>query len=79
MVSLWAMSLGHLLGGSFIVESIFAWPGLGRLTVEAVLNRDLPLVQGAVLLITAFYVLFNRGLEWFLRFIDPRVGAYPLE
>jgi len=79
VASLWALSLGHLLGGSFIVESIFAWPGLGRLTVEAVLNRDLPLVQGAVLLITAFYVLVNRSLEWFLRFIDPRTGVSPLE
>jgi ABC-type dipeptide/oligopeptide/nickel transport system permease component len=77
VASLWALSLGHLLGGSFIVESIFAWPGLGRLTVEAVLNRDLPLLQGTVLLMTLFYVLVNQGLEWFLGVIDPRVRSSP--
>lgn len=77
VASLWALSLGHLLGGSFIVESIFAWPGLGRLTIEAVLNRDLPLLQGTVLLITFFYVTVNQGLEWFLGFIDPRVRSGP--
>ncbi len=45
------LNLGHLMGGAFVVETIFAWPGLGRLTVQAIFDRDIPVVMGAVLVV----------------------------
>lgn len=59
VMTLWAISLGHLLGGSAIVESVFSWPGLGRLAAEAVLARDIPMIQGTVLVASVFVVTAN--------------------
>jgi peptide/nickel transport system permease protein len=75
VIALWGLSLGNLLGGSFIVESIFTWPGLGRLTVEAVLNRDQPLIQGTVLFMALCFVIINQGVDWVQKAIDPRLKA----
>jgi ABC-type dipeptide/oligopeptide/nickel transport system permease component len=75
MATLWGMSLGQLLGGAVIVESIFAWPGLGRLTVEAVMNRDIPLVQVMVLLMALIFVNINQIVEGLHRRWDPKVGV----
>jgi peptide/nickel transport system permease protein len=63
------------LGGSFIVESIFSWPGLGRLTVEAVLNRDQPLIQGTILFLTLCFAVINLGVDWVQKVLDPRLKA----
>lgn len=63
VLTLWGMSFGHLLGGSVIVETVFAWPGIGKLTADAVLERDFPLVQGAVLFMTLVFVLVNRCVD----------------
>lgn len=75
VISLWGITLGHLISGSFVVESIFSWPGLGRLMVEAVMNRDLPLIQGLVFLTAATFVIINKGLEWAITLLDPRLKA----
>jgi peptide/nickel transport system permease protein len=75
VIALWGLTLGNLLGGSFIVETIFSWPGLGRLTVEAVLNRDQPMIQGAVLFITLCFVVINQGVDWVQKALDPRLKA----
>ena len=53
------LHLGHLLGGAFVVETIFGWPGLGRLTVQAIFDRDTPVVLGCALAIAAMYLLVN--------------------
>jgi|RhiMetdeSRZDD1v2_1073273.scaffolds.fasta_scaffold372879_2 ABC-type dipeptide/oligopeptide/nickel transport system permease component len=68
------LQAGGLLAGAIITETIFAWPGLGRLVVQAIDARDYPLVQGCVLAIAASYVLVNTATDLLQRAIDPRVG-----
>ncbi|MFH0787380.1 MAG: ABC transporter permease, partial [Pseudomonadota bacterium] len=79
VISLWGITLGHLISGVFVVESIFSWPGLGRLMVEAVMNRDLPLIQGLVFLTAAAFVIINHGVEWILKLLDPRLKAQGIQ
>lgn len=74
MATMWGVALGQLLGGAVIVESIFAWPGLGRLTLEAVLARDIPVVQAIVLLLATIFVVVNRSVDVIHRRLDPKVG-----
>jgi peptide/nickel transport system permease protein len=64
---------GHLLTGAVIVEFIFAWPGLGRLTLEAVTQRDYPMIQGVILFAGAVFVLLNLLVDLTYPLIDPRV------
>ena len=69
------MHLGYLLGGAFIVETIFGWPGLGRLTVQAIFDRDLPVVLGATVTIATIYVILNLLVDLLHAWLDPRVAA----
>lgn len=66
------MSIPKLIAGAFIIESIFAWPGIGRLCVEAVFNRDLPIIQAYVLLMATLFVFFNLVSDLLDMFLDPR-------
>lgn len=59
VITMFALQLGAVLGGAVITETVFDWPGLGLLTIEAIQRRDYPLVQGCVLIIAIFYVLAN--------------------
>ncbi len=72
-VTLIGLQAGFLLGGTVITEAVFARPGLGRLVVEAILWKDLPLVQGVVLLIAATYVVINLVVDLASLAIDPRL------
>jgi peptide/nickel transport system permease protein len=74
-VSVAAMEIGALLGGNMIVETIFSWPGVGRLVVEAIFNRDYPLVQAAVLLYSVVFVLLNSLADLLYGVLNPRIGA----
>lgn len=74
MVTMWGICLGQLLGGAVIVESVFAWPGIGRLTVEAVMGRDLPTAQALVLLISFLFVLVNSFSDFAQLYLDPQMG-----
>ena len=74
ILTMWGTSLGRLLGGSVLVESVFTWPGLGRLTVEAVINRDLPVVQGAVLFLALAFVGTNFTVDILYGLIDPKLA-----
>lgn len=65
--------LGQMLGGAVLTETVFSWPGIGRLTVFAIFNRDLVLVQGIVLILALMYVLVNLLVDLSYSFIDPRV------
>jgi ABC-type dipeptide/oligopeptide/nickel transport system permease component len=78
IVTLLALQLGYLLGGAFIVETIFAWPGLGRLTVQAIFDRDYPVVLGATLMIAAVYIALNLIADLCQAWLDPRTGANAL-
>jgi peptide/nickel transport system permease protein len=62
-----------VLGGAVITETIFAWPGLGRLTVQALLNRDFPVVLAAVFFISLMYTLINLAVDLLYGWLDPRV------
>jgi ABC-type dipeptide/oligopeptide/nickel transport system permease component len=63
---------GSYLSGSVLTEKIFAWPGLGRYTLEAVAKRDLPAIQGAVLVMALVFVLVNLLVDLTYAWIDPR-------
>jgi peptide/nickel transport system permease protein len=67
------LELGFLLGGAVITETIFAWPGLGRLTIQAIYGKDLFLVQGAVMLMSVVFVLVNLAVDLLYSVLDPRV------
>ena len=67
------LSLGHLLGGSLIVEWVFAWPGMGELAISAIHARDYPLIQGFVLFAGAVYVVVNFSVDLGYAWLDPRV------
>ncbi len=66
-------SLGGLLGGAVVTETVFTIPGMGRLIVQSVARRDFPVIQGAILLIATFYVLVNLLVDVLYVYIDPRV------
>ena len=65
-------SSGQLLGGVVITETVFSWPGIGKLTVDAIFARDYPVVQGAVLL-TALFVVISLATDLIDTVLDPRV------
>ncbi len=65
--------LGSFLNGSVVVETVFAWPGLGKLTLDAVNSRDFPVVQGAVIMIAVFFITINLLVDLLYAFVDPRV------
>ncbi len=69
------LQFGYLLSATVVVEEIFAWPGLGRLIFEAVLQQDYPTVQGAVLTVAVLFVLINLVVDLLYSFLDPRVSA----
>lgn len=73
VLTLLGLQLGALLGGAVITETVFAWPGIGSLLVESIQTRDFPVVQGAVLLIAALYVLVNMATDLAYAIVDPRV------
>ena len=68
------LQLGALLGGAVITETIFSWPGLGQMTIEAIQRRDYPLVQACVLTISASYVLVNTITDLVYVRVDPRIS-----
>jgi peptide/nickel transport system permease protein len=73
MVTLIAINLGFIVSGAIQVESVFSWPGLGELTVNAVRQRDYPVLQGAFLLLAIAVVLANLAAELLYGYLDPRV------
>ena len=72
IVTLAGLETGQLLGGAVITETIFAWPGVGRLTVQALLNRDFPVVLAAVFVISVTYTLVNLLVDILYGWLDPR-------
>jgi peptide/nickel transport system permease protein len=73
IVTIVGIELGTLLGGSVITETIFAWPGVGRLSVQAIYNRDYPVVQAAVFLLATTFVLVNLLVDVIYTYLDPRI------
>ena len=73
VVTVIGIGFALLIGGAVVTESVFAVPGLGRLTVDAILRRDLPVIQGVVLMFSLTYVLVNMTIDILYTFIDPRI------
>ncbi|ORB25562.1 ABC transporter permease [Mycolicibacterium parafortuitum] len=73
ILTITGIQLATLLGGVIVVEVVFAWPGLGRLVYNAVAARDYPLIQGAVLLIAALFLLINLLVDVLYAVVDPRI------
>jgi peptide/nickel transport system permease protein len=73
VITMLGLQLGALLGGAVVTETIFSRPGLGRLAVDAILNRDFPLVQGTVLIAAVVYVMVNLLVDVAYAAVDPRI------
>jgi len=73
VITILGLQFGTLLAGTIVTETIFSWPGIGRLTVQAISSRDYPLLQGCILVISLSYVLVNLLTDLLYSFIDPRV------
>lgn len=73
IVTVIGLDLGTLLGGAVITETVFAWPGVGRLAVQAIYNRDYPVVQAAVFTLASIFVLINFIVDSLYAYLDPRV------
>ena len=73
IVTIIGVGVALLIGGVVVTESVFAIPGLGRLTVDAILHRDYPVIQGIILVFSAVYVLINLLVDVIYTFLDPRI------
>ncbi len=67
------LQFGSLLGGAFIIETIFGWPGVGRLAVQSIFVRDFPVIQGTVLLVAVAYLVTNLVVDLLYAWLDPRI------
>jgi ABC-type dipeptide/oligopeptide/nickel transport system permease component len=74
IVTLLGLQFAQLLGGAVVTETIFAWPGVGRLAIQAIANRDYPVVQAAVFVLAAIFVLINFLVDVLYSCVDPRVA-----
>jgi len=74
MVTIFGLEVGFLLAGAVYVETVFSWPGIGFMMVNAILTRDFPLVQGGVMLIATTYVMINLGTDLLYASVDPRIS-----
>ncbi|MGL4738113.1 MAG: ABC transporter permease [Cellulosilyticaceae bacterium] len=73
IVTVIGIQLGYLMGGAVLTETVFAWPGIGKFTVEAIMKSDFPVVQGVVLLIAFIFVMMNLVVDIIYAFLDPRI------
>ncbi len=73
VITVLGLQIGNLLGGAVIVETVFGWPGIGRLLVDAIAQRDYPLVQATILLITASFIVINLLVDLSYGYLDPRI------
>ena len=75
VVTLLGLSLGRLIGGSVIIEIVFAWPGIGRLIIDSILQSDYPMVQAAIIVLAASIAVTNLLVDVSYRLVDPRIRA----
>ncbi|WP_199252722.1 ABC transporter permease [Chachezhania sediminis] len=75
VVTMLGLQVGSLLSGTVVIENVFAWPGIGRLAVDAIHNRDYAVIQGVVLISAVLFIALNLVVDGLYRIIDPRVGS----
>ena len=73
IVTIMGLQFGTLLGGAVVTETVFSWPGIGRLAITSIFNRDYPVVQSAVILVASFFVLVNFLVDLAYSWLDPRI------
>jgi len=73
VITLLALNIGLVLSGAFVIESIFSWPGIGDLTINAISDKDYPMLQGAFLISSAAVIIANFGADLLYGYLDPRV------
>jgi ABC-type dipeptide/oligopeptide/nickel transport system permease component len=73
VVTVMGLQFGTLLGGAVVTETVFSWPGIGRMVVEAILNRDYPVVQATVFVFSLMFVILNILVDVCYMYLDPRV------
>jgi peptide/nickel transport system permease protein len=73
ILAMFGLQLGYLIGGSILVETVFTWPGTGYLLNRAVLSRDIPLLQGTILVLAISFVLINLIVDLLQTVVDPRI------
>lgn len=73
VITLTGLSMGSLMGGTAVVESIFVWPGIGNLVLSAISNRDYPIIQAYVLWMAVIFIMINLITDLLYRIVDPRV------
>jgi ABC-type dipeptide/oligopeptide/nickel transport system permease component len=71
-ITLVGLQAGYLLGGAVVTETIFAWPGVGRLAMNAIASRDQPIMQGVILVIALLFVVINLAVDMAVAALDPR-------
>jgi ABC-type dipeptide/oligopeptide/nickel transport system permease component len=74
LVTVAGMQFGFLIGGTVIIETVFAWPGVGRLVVQAIFSRDYPLVQATVLVLAVIFVVVNLLVDLVYLYLDPQIS-----
>jgi ABC-type dipeptide/oligopeptide/nickel transport system permease component len=74
LVTVAGMQFGFLIGGTVIIETVFAWPGAGRLVVQAIFNRDYPLVQACVFILALIFVTINFLVDMLYVYLDPQIS-----
>lgn len=73
IITVVGLQFGSLLGGAVLTETVFAWPGMGRLIVDSILARDYPMIQGAILIFGLLYILVNLIVDLIYAWVDPRI------
>jgi peptide/nickel transport system permease protein len=79
VITILALETANLLGGAVVTEEIFAWPGIGQLTIQSVNDRDFPVVQAIVIFAATIYIVINLVTDIVYGFIDPRIAVAPKE
>jgi ABC-type dipeptide/oligopeptide/nickel transport system permease component len=75
VVTLIGLQIGFLLGGAVVTETVFSWPGVGRLAVGAITSSDLPMAQGTIIVLSLGFILVNLTVDLLYGVLDPRVRA----
>ncbi len=73
VITVLGFQMGHLLGGSIVIEQVFTWPGIGSLLVNSISARDIPVVQGCVMCIVAMFLMINFLVDIFYTYLDTRI------
>ena len=79
VLTLWGVFVGNLITGAIVTETVFAWPGIGRLTYEAVIYRDFPLLQAVIILKSILILSINLVVDILYAYVDPRIRLLRLE